>query len=294
MAENILIIANPISGGGRGRSSARRAADQILAEGGQADIAFTNEQGEATDLAIRARKNGVHRIAACGGDGTIHEVIGAIAGSNVELGLVPCGRGNDFARALGIPTDPESAGSILTGGAVRRIDLGQVNGRYFGTVLTMGFDSEVARLVYEKAVPFKGTAAYVMGVLKMLASYSGISARLEGDFGVLEQPVLLAATGNTSSYGGGMKIVPGASPDDGLLEVCHVEMMSTFGVLKLLPTVFWGGHVGKPGVTITRTTSLKVDTAEPVWMFADGEPVCQTPARIKVIVGALSVVVPCK
>ena len=91
-----------------------------------------------------------------------------------------------------------------------------------------------------------------------------------------------------------MRIVPDASPDDGLLEVCHVEMMSTLGVLKLLPTVFWGGHVGKPGVTMTRTTSLKVDTAEPVWMFADGEPVCQTPAQIKVIERALSVVVPRK
>lgn len=292
MPDQILIIANPTSGGGRGRKFAELAAAGIRSRGGIADISFTSSQGDAARLVDAGRRQGVRCIAACGGDGTIHEVIGAIAGSDVALGVIPAGRGNDFARALGIPTDPGAAGSLIGATKPVRMDLGIVNGRYFGTVVTMGFDSEVARLVYDHSVPFKGTAAYVMGVLKMLSDYRGIEARFEGDFGVVEGPILLAATGNTPYYGGGMKIAPAASPGDGLLDLCHVKMMSRFGILKLLPKVFWGGHIGRPGVTALRTSTLRIETESPVWLFADGEPVCQTPAEISAAPMILSVIRP--
>lgn len=289
MPDDILIITNPISGGGRGRSVAERAARYIAAHGGRARVILTQAPGDGARLARDALRDTLRRIAACGGDGTVHEVAGALTGSDATLGILPCGRGNDFARALGIPTHPERAAAVLLDGTPRRVDLGQVNGQPFCTVVTLGFDSEVARLVYDKAVPFSGTAAYVYGVFKTLARYRGLSLRLHGDFGALDGPVLLAATGNTTSYGGGMRIVPQAVPDDGLLDVCHVRMLPPLGILRLFPTVFWGGHVTHPAVTITRTRRLSIETDAPAWLFADGEPICQTPAEISLVERALTV-----
>ena len=290
MPEETLVIANPTSGGGRGRKSAETAATAIESVGRRATVSYTSASGDAALLAREALDRGIQRMAVCGGDGTIHEVIGVLAGSDVEVGLIPCGRGNDFARALGIPASPDEAGRLIATGSARRVDLGMVNDRYFATVVTMGFDSEVARLVYERAVPFKGTAAYVLGVLKMLIKYAGIHAKIHADFGTIDQPVLLMATGNTAYYGGGMKIAPDADYEDGLLDICHVRMMSRLGVLRLLPAVFWGGHVGRPGVTTARSSKLQIETDSPVWLFADGEPVCQTPAVVRAVPKALSVI----
>lgn len=292
MSPDILIIANPASGGGRGRSVAERAAWYISAHGGQARVVLTQGRGDATRLTRDALRDGIPRIVACGGDGTTHEIAGVLAGSDAVLGVLPCGRGNDFARALGIPTQPAAAAAVVLDGITRQIDLGRVNGRYFCTVATLGFDSEVARLVYDKRVPFTGTAAYICGVLTMLVRYRGIALRAHGDFGTLNGPVLLAATGNTTTYGGGMRILPQARPDDGLLDVCHVRMLPPLAVLRLFPTVFWGGHVTHPAVTIVRTRRLTVETPEPVWLFADGEPISQTPAEISLAERALTVFIP--
>lgn len=289
MSADIVIIANPTSGGGRGRAVAERAARYIAAHEGRARVVLTQTRGDGARLATDALRDGACRIAACGGDGTIHEVAGALAGSDAALGILPCGRGNDFARALGIPRQLDAAAAILMDGSPRRIDLGQANGRYFCTVVTLGFDAEVARLAYNKAVPFSGTAAYICGVLLMLVRYQGLSLHLCGDFGTFDGPVLLTATGNTTTYGGGMRIVPQAVPDDGLLDVCLVRMLPRLAVLRLFPTVFWGGHVTHPAVMIARTRRLSVETPEPVWLFADGEPLCQTPAEITLAERALTV-----
>lgn len=292
MPDDILIIANPTSGGGRGKTMAEHVLDYVHGRGKTVGLVFTGKRGDAAELAARAAEKGISRIAACGGDGTIHEIVGAIANSDLEMGLLPCGRGNDFARAMNIPTKWDHAAEILVTGITRRIDLGRVNDRYFCTIATMGFDSEVARLVYNKAVPLTGTAGYVYGVIKTLIGYKGITAKLAGDFGTIEQSILLTATGNTRSYGGGMNIVPEAVPDDGLLDVCCVRMMSPFQILRLLPKVFWGGHTADPRVTISRTKWLTIETPEPVWLFADGEPVCRTPAEIRVAEKALTVLCP--
>ncbi|MBM3264691.1 MAG: diacylglycerol kinase family lipid kinase [candidate division Zixibacteria bacterium] len=287
-----LIVANPVSGGGRGRHIAMRAQRRLAQAGVEVELRFTARRGEAGEMARAAVEQEMPRIVVCGGDGTIHEVVNAIAETRMELGLLPCGRGNDLARALHIPTRPDAAVNILLNGACQNIDLGKVGARYFGTVVTLGFDSEVARLVYEKAVPLSGTGAYILAVLQMLRTYTGIPLRMSGDFGVVEMPVFLAATGNTSTYGGGMKILPSAVPNDGLLDICHVRMMNKFDVLRMFPTIFRGGHIALPEVNLYRTARVTMETPKPVVLFADGEPAGHTPADIRVVPGALCVVCP--
>ena len=292
MTGKTLIVANPISGSGRGMRFAERARELLTANQVSVDIRHTSARGEAEVFAWEAVDAGYACVAVCGGDGTLHEVVNALAGTEVALGILPCGRGNDFARAMSIPAEPESAAAILLRGHTRQFDLGKVNERYFATVVTLGFDSEVARLVYDGAVPFKGTAAYLWGVIRMLRIYNGVGLRMTGDFGTINQTVLLAATGNTSTYGGGIKIAPNASPTDGELDICLVRMMSAGRILRVFPRVFWGGHLDHPSVFSYRTGSLRLETDQPVVLFADGEPVGETPAVITAVPGALRVMAP--
>jgi len=286
------IIANPVSGGGRGRKAGEAVRSRLSGRGLKANLTFTQGRGDAARIASEALASGCRQFAVCGGDGTVHEAVGVLAGSDAALGIVPCGRGNDLARALGIPRDVAGAADVLVSGVARRIDLGRIGDRYFGTVACLGFDSEVARRVFEGRVPLSGTAGYVWAVLRTLLTYGCPVIRLEGDFGVFKGPVLLAATGNTPFYGGGMKVTPQAACDDGLLDVCIVEALSRLAVLRFFPTVFSGRHVHLPSVQMRRTRSLRVETREPLWIFADGQPVCRTPATIEVAERALTVLCP--
>lgn len=292
MTGKLLIIANPNSGSGRGMKFAERVQAQLTAGHVPVEIRHTSARGEAEAFASEAVGSGYSCVAACGGDGTVHEVVNALAGTDVALGILPCGRGNDFARAAGIPQSAEKAAAVLSQGHARAFDLGKVNDRYFATVVTLGFDSEVARLVYDGAVPFKGMAAYLWGVARMLRIYKGVGLHMTGDFGTINQTVLLAATGNTTTYGGGIKIAPNASPTDGALDICLVHMMSAGRILRVFPRVYWGGHLNHPSVFSYRTGRLKLETNEPVVLFADGEPVGETPAEIIAVPGALRVMVP--
>ena len=124
-------------------------------------------------------------------------------------------------------------------GAVRQVDLGKIGDHYFDTIVTCGYDAEVSRRVTEGGAPFSGTAAYVYTAITMLFSYKSPYVRLEGDFGSYEGNILLTATGITSSYGGGMKILPNAVMDDGFLDVCIIKPVPRRTVLRMLVTLFW-------------------------------------------------------
>ncbi|MCZ6636177.1 MAG: diacylglycerol kinase family lipid kinase [bacterium] len=279
-----IVIVNPVSGKSRGKRLAESVVRFLAKRGVTAEPVFTTGPGDGTRLARQAVAEGIRQVAVCGGDGTVHEVVNGLVGSDAVLGIVPSGRGNDLARVLGIPGDVESASAVLMDGVDRQIDLGRIGDRYFGTVATLGFDSVVARWTYDRGARF-----YVLAVLKTLRTYRCPTVRLEGDFGRFEGPILLVATGNGGFYGAGMQIVPQAICDDGVLDVCLVKAVSKATLLSLFPRVFWGGHGKHPAVQMFRTKTLRIVTEEPLEIFADGEPVCCTPATINVVPGVLNV-----
>ncbi|MCZ6677368.1 MAG: diacylglycerol kinase family lipid kinase [Candidatus Poribacteria bacterium] len=291
--QNFVLIANPVSGKGKAGAVAEQAHQQLTAQGRQGRLVLTTQAGDANRIAREAVENGARWIIACGGDGTIHEIVNAIAEKpNVVLGGLPCGKGNDFAGALNIPTNPEEAIETLLNGATRQVDLGKIGDHYFDTIATCGYDAEVSRRVAEDGSPFSGTASYVYTALTTLFSYKSPTFRLEGDFGTYEGRLLLAATGITSSYGGGMKIVPQAIVDDGLLDVCIIQHVPRRTVLRMMVTLFWGGHTGHRAVKMHRTKSLTIETDPPLLLYADGERICYTPATIEIVERGLTVIVP--
>ena len=288
-----VLIINPISGKGTAAVVAEQASQRLTAEGYSGRLELTTQSGDANRIAREAIENGSYWIIACGGDGTIHEVVNAIAEKpDVVLGVLPCGKGNDFAEALKIPTKPVEAIEVLLKGATRQVDLGKIGDHYFDTIVTCGYDAEVSRRVTEEGAPFSGTASYVYTAITTLFSYQSPDARLEGDFGSYEGKILLTATGITASYGGGMKIVPEAIIDDGLFDVCIIEPVPHRTVLRLLVTLFWGGHAGHRAVRMHRTKSLTIETDPPILLYADGERICYTPATVEIVERGLTVIAP--
>lgn len=299
---NFTLIANPISGKGQAKRVAEQAYAALTDSGNQGQLVFTSAQGDAKRFAQESVSAGIRFVIACGGDGTLHEVVNGIARvPEVTLGVLPCGRGNDFASALGIPVNPEAAIGTLLSGSPTPVDLGccyqtdsdaagQVS--YFTTIATCGYDTEVSRRAAKGTPVFAGTASYAYAAVESLFYYEPPRVRLEGDFGVYEGLLLLAATGNTHRYGGGFQIVPDARIDDGIFNVCIIRPVSALTVLRLLVTLFWGGHVSHPAVSLHETRTMKIETDTPMLLYADGEPMCETPATLEVIKDGLVVIAP--
>ena len=293
--QDFVLIANPIAGKGKAVAVAETAYQRLAAAGRKGELKFTHKPGDANQLAQEAVEAGRHLVIACGGDGTIHEIVNGIAEKpDMVLGVIPCGKGNDLPRALNIPMAPEKAVEVLLNGNTRQVDLGKIGERYFGTIVTCGYDAEVSHRVAEEGTPFSGTAAYVYKAITTLFSYKSPVARIEGDFGAYEGEILLTATGITPQYGGGMKILPDAISDDGLFDVCIIKPVSHFTILRMLIALFWGGHTSHPAVSIHRTKSLTIHTDPPTLLYADGERIGHTPATIEMLERSLTVVAPPK
>ena len=288
-----------MAGRGRARLLAPEAQRLLSGTGAKATLAWTETRGHGEELARRAIEDGATRLVACGGDGTVNEIVNALmaygdAAGRLALMVLPVGRCNDLANALELPKMRASVGEGLLKATTRYIDVGRAGGRYFTTVATLGFDSAVAEYVDRRGHPFflRGTAAYLCGVFFQLVRYRDVTVQLKGDFGVFQGPLFLAATGNTHTYGGRLRIAPGAMLDDGLLDVCLVRSVPRWKVLRVMPSVFTGKHVHRSEVSMYQTRRLEIDADVPLRVWADGEPLCRTPATIEVLPEALPVLVP--
>lgn len=298
---SILIIVNPIAGRGHGLRTADVASAELRARGMEVVVRHTRGRGDAERLTREACVDQDGRpdcIVGCGGDGTMQEVAHALASATSSLGdacpvmgLAPAGRCNDFSRALGVSTNPSVIVDVITRGRTQAVDLGRVNDRCFCTVATVGVDAEVTSFVDAMRLPLTGTLAYLYGAICVLARYRPRNLRIAGDFGEIEEPIFLASSANTASYGGAIKIAPDAVPTDGQLDLCVIKSVSRLRALALLPAVLAGRHRSFPEVRFIRTKRLTIDADEPLALWADGERIAQTPATIEVVPDAVRVLV---
>jgi diacylglycerol kinase (ATP) len=231
-------------------------------------------------------------VAACGGDGTVHLALNAVDQLPVTLAVVPMGTGNDFARHLGIQSTSAAVRAIERG-STRYIDTGIIEfaggTRRYAGVASCGFDAEVNERANGLRGP-EGTLKYLVAVLGQLRALTALSLTVNRDDHQEAGRWTLIAVGNTSSYGGGMRICPTASCEDGLLDITAVDEVSRRLLIRVLPRVFNGSHVRHPAVTQHQVREIRVEGTEfPV--YADGERVGQGPVRIRVDPGSLRVIV---
>jgi diacylglycerol kinase (ATP) len=255
------------------------------------DESRTERRGHAMELAASAPAD---VVIAVGGDGTVHEVANGIlkSGSQAALGVVPVGTGSDFARALRLPRDPLAAARALVTAERRRIDVGEVNGRCFLTISGVGFDGEVAQQVNTWPKIFGGTLMYVLGILKNLVTYSPVDVEIVLDGQPQRERLFLIALGNTAWNAGGMWLVPAARPDDGIFDIVIAGPLTKFEALMVLPKVFSGRHLGHPKVRQARAREVRITSATPLAIQADGESIGRLPATYTVRPGALTVLAP--
>jgi diacylglycerol kinase (ATP) len=297
IAAPALCIVNPASGGGR---SARLWPDLLdrLTRGGLAvEHALTRGPGHATALAADAARTGVGLVVAVGGDGTLNEVVNGLVDeqgrAHATVGVLFTGRGRDGARTLGLPGDPARAVARLLAGRPAARDLGLVRWRgghrYFVTVAGAGFDAVVAQRALGLAGP--GTIPYLRAVAGSVRGYRPWPLRLSIDG---TPPRTLRAAGvmfaNGPCCGGGMRIAPGADPTDGALDLVVLGGLSRGALVRWLPTVYWGGHLRHPLITLERVATVAVASDERLPLQVDGEPWGEAPFDASVVAGALRVV----
>jgi YegS/Rv2252/BmrU family lipid kinase len=280
---------NPAAAAGR----TQRALPQVRAA--LQGLGLEHRVVEATDIehaagAAAAAAAGGETVVALGGDGLVGAIAGAVRSSGV-IGVLPGGRGNDFARALGISQDAVEACRVLAEGAERRIDLGEANGKPFLSIASTGFDSEANRIANEAKL-IKGNLVYLYGALRALAAWKETRFTVQLDGEEREFQGYNVITANSSFYGGGMHVAPSADMADGMVEVVLIGSNSKLRFLSNLPKVFSGKHVTLEGVSTHRVREVRINADRPFDVYADGDRLTELPASVRMIPGELRVLAP--
>jgi diacylglycerol kinase (ATP) len=277
---------------------------------------FRENSGVEWVIGLPARTSDADAILVFGGDGTIHRHLPRLAQLQLPVLVVPCGSGNDFARALHLRNNKHSLAAWLkfsSGGSnVRSIDLGVITPlsqarlrapvptpHYFCCVGGAGLDAEVARRANQLPRWLRGHGGYVLSLPSALFRFAPVAMRLtlptpdtpETMATRREAAIVLAAFANAPVYGGGMKIAPRAQLDDGKLDLCIVHGINKFKLFGLFPSVYFGRHLGIKEVEYLQTSQLRLETEKPLDVYADGEYVCQTPIEVSIARNALRVIV---
>ncbi len=244
----------------------------------------------AAEEAARAGEAG-ETVLALGGDGLLRPIAGALKGTAADVALVPCGRGNDLARVLGIPRDPAEAARVAVQGERRRIDVASVDGTPYLGIASFGFDSDANRIANETRL-VKGDAVYLYAALRALAAWKPTRFEVTVDGTRHVTTGYSVAVGNSRSYGGGMLLLPHAELDDGKLDVLLSKDASKVAFLRELPKVFKGAHLDSAHVEALRGEVVEVNSDRPFVIYADGDPIGATPATMRVERRALLVIGP--
>ena len=249
----------------------RHLVEWVRAKGHILRPRVTWELGDGTVLAREAIEAGADTIVACGGDGTVNEVVNGMDGTRVALGIIPVGTANDFARQVGIPDDPSAAMDIVLRRKPVVIDTAAMNGRRFLNVSSGGIGAEATAETPSDAKASLGPVAYFISGLRKLAGIEARHAVFEAPGFRIAEDFLLFAVGNARATGGGTLVTPRASVRDGLLDACIVSAMPMKDFAKLVLRVKRGEHLESEGVRYLQVPWFRISSSEPITVNIDGE-----------------------
>ena len=286
-----LIVLNQSAG----KRKALKLANQFTVLLSNANLQFTLIDEKSYAKTIEKLKaylstNSYSTVIAVGGDGLVNLCLQYLAQSGVTLGVIPAGTGNDFARAVGVnKMSITEIFNLYTKTAAVEIDLGHVKSnsseRWFVQVLSTGFDAEVNSRANKIKWP-RGKSKYTIATVKTLARFKPIDYKIDIDATKFDQSAMLLTIANGETYGGGMRICPGASNSDGIFEVLLVRPVSRFVLLTIFPKVFKGNHI--PHRKIDTYRARVVTISAPTSSYADGEYVAHLPITVTNVNNALS------
>ncbi|WP_229076455.1 diacylglycerol kinase family protein [Actinoplanes sp. DH11] len=290
----IAVLANPSAGRGRYRGLLPGVVQALGVAGRPVRLLTAADGAQAETACHDAVGEGAAAVVAVGGDGTVHRALQAVAGTATGFGVVPAGTGNDFASAVGVPLAPlraaEAIGLALRDGRAHRVDLArtendQGGSRWFCAVLAAGFDALVNERANRMRLP-RGPRRYDLAILLELARLRAREYVLHADGVEHRFAAEIVAVGNCPSYGGGMRILPGADPTDGLLDVIFAAPLGRAHLTRLKPRLRHGTHVSDARVTVLRARRVRIQ-AEGIIGYADGERLGALPLEVACVPGAV-------
>ena len=302
MTRSYTFLVNPASGGGAAPAAVVPVARALRDAGATVDVTYSPGPLAMGTLVASAVERG-DVVVSVGGDGMLSSLAGLVSAAGGILGVVPAGRGNDFARMLGLPSEPAEVAALLLDGEVRRVDLISLTlpgaaPRFVAGSVYSGVDARAGEIV-DRSQWLPRKAQYPWAALRALATYSPARYLLSVDGEEREYAASNVVVANSAYYGSGMKIAPAAAVADGILDVVVIEAASKLALMRSLPKVYDGGHVALPEVTLLAGKRVEVRGTgrAPIPVGADGEPLGELPAFgapepavVEVVPGAVSVI----
>lgn len=300
VASRIKVLVNPTSGGGRALASVPTVRSLFESNKIDAEFVTTNSAQELERAAREAIAEDWRTLIAMGGDGTFQALANAAFGADVLLGILPCGGGNDFAAALGLPADPKEAAAALVQGEARDVDLLRAtsaggHSRLYVGGGGVGLDAEAAGYANGAFRSLPGRTRYIASALRALVRFTPLEVRIEfpgSAVPAVEVTTLLTAALNSPSYGAGLRLAPEASIEDGLLDVVCLGDLSSFEILPILPRLMRSGELHTAKVKRWRVERARLATTTPCPFHGDGERMGMTPVTIEVVPRAIRLLAP--
>lgn len=300
-SRSFAFLVNPLSGGGAAPAAVVPVARALRDAGAAVDVTYSPGPQATRDIVAAAVGRG-DVVVSVGGDGMLSSIAGQVSSLGGTLGMVPAGRGNDFARMLGLSAEPVEVAKVLLGGTARPTDLlslhlGDAAPRLVAGSVYAGVDA-VAGEIVDRVRWMPRRLQYPYAAVQALATYRPVEARVVVDGTVHDFRAATVVVANSGFYGSGMRISPDSQVDDGLLDVVVIEATSRRGLIRSLPTVYDGRHVERPEVHVLSGRSVLVSGSPAAPMGGDGEPLGRLPrrpeaaARIDVLPGALRLLRP--
>lgn len=298
----IALVTNPMAGHGASRSASQKAIRTFADRGIDVITLQGSSPDDARKLIREVIEDGrIDALAVCGGDGMINLALQEQAGTGIPLGIIPAGTGNDHGREYNLPRDDaKEAAEIIADGFWTTTDLAQITDsqgqkKWFGTIMCAGFDSIVSDRVNQMSWPH-GRNRYNLAIVREFLSFHSLPFRITLDDGtVLDDPITLAAFGNTRTYGGGMKICPGANHSDGLMDITVIGKSSRFKAAMAFKHIFDGTVGDFEEVSMYRTPKAHVEyvgPARPMNAYADGDFMFPLPVTVEIVPSVGKYIVP--
>lgn len=286
-----LVVSNSSAGKGKGRILAHDFIN-LLSDNGLENKLIDCDTFDETSILLEKeiQSNRYNYLIAVGGDGLVNLCLQMVAEKQICLGVIPAGTGNDFARATGFNGKSVSEiFSIISKSKPIKIDLGKAvsagGSKWFVQVLSTGFDAIVNSLANRMVWP-RGKSKYTIATILILSRFKSIPYKFEIDGKAIEQNAMLLVVANGESYGGGMRICPGASNSDGIFDILIVRPVTKIVLLTIFPKVFKGNHIPHPKIDVYKGKHVKI--SGPTVSYADGEFVSQLPIEVTNVPNALT------
>ena len=289
----VLLIVNPKSGANAAKTVVPKLEEFFLGHNVETEIYYTKHSGDATRRARYAvsSKKAYDAIVACGGDGTVNEVVNGIADSHQALGIIPLGTENVLATEFDIPFAPLKAAKIILAGKTDRIDVGNANGRHFMLMAGVGYDAHVASRLKPMLKKLLGTTAYHITALKELFNYKNHELEIIIDKKAMVKGSYVVA-GNTKLYGAELRLTPHADMKDGLLDVCIFKGKDAVGFVHFIIRTFAKKHLTMKEVEYFKAKEVIVKSDKPVLGHVDCELIGNTPITITICPRMLTLIIP--